>query len=172
MQLVWKFAIGAVVVVLMVRFLVRFVGEARRVRLIEKEVDVENDRIGNLPIEEAEPAARQILSSNATLESWRGAIPPEIADKLAMMDDSIQSVFRDYRRCRFSETGTELCADFLLKESSHDGALQIGADLFDESIQHKLLARPGSPVVIEINEDAQVVEEYPSIYHYLVIVER
>ena len=131
-----------------------------------------NDQIQNLPVKEAEFAARQVLSSNATLESWRGAIPREVLDKLEKMDDSIQSVFRDYRRCVFSESGTELCADFLLKEPSLNGAFQIGADLFDESIQHQLLAKPGSPIIFEINEDGRIVGEYPSIYHYLLLAER
>lgn len=174
MQLAWKLGIGGVLIVLLVRFLIRFVAEAKRVNHIKREIDAESDRVRNLPVEEAEVQARQVMNSNAILEPWGGPIPREILDKLERIDVSIQSIFRNYRRCRFAQTGTEgteLKADFLLAKPSHDGALQVGADLMDESIQHKFLATPGSPVIVEINEDGRVIGEYPSIYHFLLLTE-
>jgi hypothetical protein len=48
------------------------------------------------------------------------------------------------------------------------GAYQIG---FDKSIQHKLITRPGSPAIVELNEDDSAVEEYRSIFHYFLLAE-
>lgn len=68
----------------------------------------------------------------------------------------------------FSETGTEFNAEYLLARAAIEGAYHIG---LDKSIHHKLIAKPSSPIIFELNEDDRIIEEYPSIYHYFLLAE-
>ena len=143
----------------------------RRLRVAENRIKAEAAEIRQMGIEKARCLGKQILEEKATFESWNGPVPANVNLILEKLDHSLQSLFRAHRAWFFSETGTEFDAELLVVRtaSAIEGMYQVG---LDKSLQHKLTAKPGSPVVFELNEDDRVIEEYPSIYHYFLLAER
>lgn len=174
MQLAWKIAAGIAAMFLIIR-LFQYVKHVRtsikRLKVAETRIKAETAEIRQMSVEKAWPLAKQVLEEKACLESWGGPLPANVNLVLEKLDGSVQSLFRAHRRCSFPQTNTRFDAEFLLDRlgPAMEDAYLIGSDISNE---HKLITKPGSPVIFELNEDDRVIEEYPSIHHYILLAER
>lgn len=172
MQLFAKIAIGTAAVLLIVRLIKYWKtvhDSIKRLKTAEARIKVETAKIRQMSVEEAELLGRRILNERANLEPWSVPVPENISQVLEKLDGSLQSLFAANRKWYFPQTGTEFNADYILGTRSVQGARIIA---LDKSINHKLLAKERSPVILELNEDDRPVEEYPSIFHYFLLAEK
>lgn len=174
MSFAWKIAVAIAAVLLMIRLLQygrRVRTSIKRLRVAENRIKAEMSEIRQLSAERAELLGREIIGDKASVELWNGPIAADLSLILQKLDSTVQSFFHDYRRCFFPETGTEFNAEFLLLRTATiiEDAYQIA---LDKSTKQKLVSKTGSAVVFELNENDRILEEYPSIYHYILLAEK
>ncbi len=161
------------------RVLWRLPGEIRG-RREEAATDARRrEALRQLPLAEAMRMADEVIASRAQATAWESEPSSDIAARIAPLDPDLAALLRRHRALRFALSSTEVSADHLGADEVPDGMRSIGLTGEDGSeLGRRLLcAEPGLPVIHEViswdiyGNGRRVLETYPSLHHYLLLVE-
>lgn len=161
------------------RFIWRLPGELRT-RREKAVVDARRrEALRRLPLEEAVRMADGVIASRARATPWESEPSSDIAGRLALLDPGLAALLRHHRVLSFASSGTEISADHLESDAAPAGMRSLGltGDDGSELGRRLLCAEPGMPVIHEVigrdiyGNGRRVLETYPSLHHYLLLVE-
>lgn len=147
--------------------LASFLKSAKRIRSIDEKVEREMDVLLNLSATEAEARVWALLEERALTQKW--TLPPsaEIESRLAQLDPALAGLLRKHQKIYFQESCTEIGAELLLSKDAPDGLWLVGVCLNDQT---QLGVKPHSPTIHDI-ACGRSRDTFPSIFHYLLVVE-
>lgn len=139
------------------------------------------EALRRLPLAEAIRMADEVIASRARAgrTRWESEPDGEILARMAPLDPALAALLRRHRVIRFALSGTAISADDLGAAEAPNGMRCIGltGDDGSELGRRLLCAEPGTPVIHEVigwdiyGNGRRVLETYPSLFHYLLLVE-
>jgi hypothetical protein len=161
------------------RFLWRLPGD-RQARREQAATDAQRRAaLRLLPLAKAERMTGEVIEESAQRTPWESEPDGEILARLDPLDPALAALLRRYRAIRFISSGTEIAADHLGAAEAPSGMRCIGltGDDGGELGRRLLCAEAGLPDIHEVIEQdiygngRRVLETYPSLFHYLLLVE-
>ena len=147
--------------------LAKFLKDAKRIRAIGEEVEREMDALLNLSATEVEARVWPLLEEKALTQKWTAPPSAEVESRLAQLDPALARLLRKHRKIFFRESFTEIGAELLLSKDAPDGFWLVGVCPND---QCPLGVKAHSPTIHDI-ADGRSRDTFPSIFHYLLVVE-
>lgn len=121
-----------------------------------------------LDYETAKLRAESILA-NATTERWQQPVPIAIEAKLVDLWPDLRDLLLRYKKITLRENFVDISSEFLVNPTAtEDGYVQIGVD--SEESESELFVRDRDPKVYD-RTHGRIVDEFSSIYHYIVLIE-
>jgi len=107
------------------------------------------------------------LKERALTQGWTLSRSSELERSISRIHSTLSGLLQEYRKIFFQESGTEIAAELLLSPDAPQGILLFG---INRSSNYQLAIKPDSPIIYEI-ANGTIRDTYPSIFHYLLIVE-
>ena len=145
----------------------KFLKDAKQLRAIGEKVEREMDALLNLSAAEAESRVWPLLEEKALTQKWTAPPSAEVESRLAQLDPALARLLRKHRKICFQESFTEIGAELLLSTDAPDGLWLVGVCLNDQT---QLGVKAHSPTIHDI-ADGRSRDTFPSIFHYLLVVE-
>lgn len=167
--LVLVFRLAAIVLETMVRlFSPRPKGVISRSRMkAETEAEIKSDmeRINSLSVEEAEGALRG-YQSQMHVEPWISDPAPAFKELLSKLDPATRAFLAMQKKITFAANFASYSIEHSLLHRPRGDMWVIGDDGMDSPLRFVCI-RTNSPVVYEVFRDGKIIDEYPSIFHYI-----
>lgn len=132
---------------------------------VEAEIKSDIKRINSLSVGEAEGALRG-YQSQMYMEPWISDPAPALQELLSELDPATRAFLAMQKKITFAANFASYSIEHSLLHRPRGDMWAIGDDGMDSPLRFVCI-RTNSPVVYEVFRDGKIIEEYPSLFHYM-----